>query len=62
MDLTTVDVTGVPQTAIGDVATVIGEQQGVRLGADALARACGTIPWEILARLGPRLPRRHVGI
>jgi alanine racemase len=62
MDLTTVDVTALPQTAIGDVATVIGEQEGVRLGADVLARACGTIPWEILARLGPRLPRRHVGI
>jgi alanine racemase len=62
MDLTTVDVTALPQTAIGDVATVIGEQDGVRLGADVLARACGTIPWEILARLGPRLPRRHVGI
>jgi len=62
MDLTTVDVTALPQTAIGDAATVIGEQDGTRLGADALARACGTISWEILARLGPRLPRRHVGI
>ena len=62
MDLTTVDVTTVPQTAVGDVATVIGEQDGARIGADALARACGTISWEILARLGPRLPRRHVGI
>lgn len=62
MDLTTIDVTAMPQTAIGDVATVIGDQEGVRLGADVLARACGTIPWEILARLGPRLPRRHVGI
>ena len=62
MDLTTVDVTAIPQTAVGDVATVIGEQEGDRIGADALARACGTISWEILARLGPRLPRRHVGI
>lgn len=62
MDLTTVDVSAVPQTAIGDVATVIGDQEGDRLGADALARACSTISWEILARLGPRLPRRPVGI
>ena len=62
MDLTTVDVSAIPQTAIGDVATVIGDQDGDRLGADALARACGTISWEILARLGPRLPRRPVGI
>jgi alanine racemase len=62
MDLTTVDVSALPQTALGDVATVIGERDGTRLGADALARACGTISWEILARLGPRLPRRHVGI
>jgi alanine racemase len=57
MDLTTVDVTAHPEVEIGDVATVIGADEGQSIGADALAAAAGTIAWEILARIGPRVPR-----
>jgi alanine racemase len=57
MDLTTVDVTGHPEVGMGDVATVIGTDEGQSIGADALAAAAGTIAWEILARIGPRVPR-----
>ncbi len=57
MDLTTVDVTGHPEVVMGDVATVIGADEGESIGADALAAAAGTITWEILARIGPRVPR-----
>ena len=59
MDLTTVDVTAIPEAEVGDVATVIGFDEGQSAGADALAAACGTIAWEILARIGPRVPRRY---
>jgi alanine racemase len=61
MDLTTIDITAVPEAGLGDVAILIGRQGGDALGADALASAAGTIPWEILARLGPRVPRVVLG-
>lgn len=60
MDMTTIDVSALPEAQVGDVATVVGTDGGDALGADALAAACGTITWEILARLGSRVPRLHV--
>jgi alanine racemase len=57
MDLTTLDVSAIPEAAPGDVAVILGRQEGDIAGADSLAFASGTIPWEILARLGPRVPR-----
>ena len=59
MDLTCVDITSVPPAAIqaGDHIELIG-------GADSLdevAAAAGTIGYEILTRLGPRLERRYLG-
>jgi alanine racemase len=61
MDLTTIDITAVPEAEPGDVAVLIGRQGGDAIGADALASAAGTIPWEILARLGARVPRVVLG-
>jgi len=60
MDLTTVDLTDVPGAAAGDVATLIGEDGGERIELDEVARLCGTISYEILTRLGTRLPRIHL--
>jgi alanine racemase len=60
MDLTTIDISAIPEAAIDDIAVVIGRAQGDGAGADALAAAAGTIPWEILARLGGRIPRLHL--
>jgi alanine racemase len=59
MDLTTIDISTIPEAGIDDVAVVIGRSQGEGAGADDLATAAGTIPWEILARLGGRVPRVH---
>jgi len=59
MDLTTIDVSALPEAEIGDEVVVIGAQGGEILGADVLAAASGTIAWEILARLGARVPRVH---
>ncbi len=44
MDLTTVDVSGVPGVGIGDEALLLGEQDGAVLDARDLAKAAGTIP------------------
>ena len=57
MDQTLLDVTDIPGVAPGDEAVLLGEQAGARLSAWDVAGAAGTIPNEILSRLGPRLPR-----
>jgi alanine racemase len=59
MDMTMIDVTDCPEAAVGDRVTVIGEDQGAGVFADDLARWAGTIPYEILCGIGPRVPRRY---
>lgn len=55
MDLTTFDIGEVPEGRIqpGDTIDVIGKYASI----DALADAGNTISYELLTRLGPRLPR-----
>lgn len=57
MDLTTIDVTDVPDVALHDEAILLGTQDGQVLGADDLARASGTIPYEVLTNISRRVPR-----
>ncbi|MFN2432145.1 MAG: alanine racemase [Gemmatimonadota bacterium] len=58
MDLTTVDVTAVPDVRVGDAALLLGERPG--LSADALAGRSNTISYEILTGLARRVERRHL--
>lgn len=55
MDQLLADVTEIPETAAGDVATLIGRDGPLELRAEELAAQCGTITNELLSRLGPRL-------
>jgi len=57
MNITLLDVTDVPGTAEGDVATLIGADGGERVTVEELAELAGTINYEILARLSPRIVR-----
>jgi alanine racemase len=61
MDLTTVDVSGVPEVAIGDEAVLLGEQGREALDARDLAVAAGTIPYEVLTNVSRRVPRIYRG-
>jgi alanine racemase len=54
MDHTMIDVTGIPGVEIGTYVEVMGEAS---MGAEEMARVCGTIPYEILVQVGPRIPR-----
>jgi alanine racemase len=58
MDLTMVDV-GDGRATVGDVATLVGEADGGGLGntLDQFAAWSGMLQHELLAGLGPRLPR-----
>ena len=58
MDLTTADVTDLPSPPRrGDEAVFFGRQGGARLGVEEVAAAAGTVSWEILCGVGPRVPR-----
>lgn len=47
------------EVAVGDEVVLIGPQGDERITADDWASLTGTISYEILARLGPRVPRRY---
>jgi alanine racemase len=57
MDQTTVDVTRIPATAIGDEVVLLGSQGDQSLTAWDLADLTGSIPWEVLCAISCRVPR-----
>jgi alanine racemase len=57
MDMTVVDITGVADAELGDVVTLIGRDGGCEITVDEVAASAGTISYEILTGLTPRLPR-----
>jgi alanine racemase len=60
MNMTLVDLTDVPEASIEDEVVLLGSQGDERLPAEQLAAWCGTIAYEIVARIHPALPRRVV--
>lgn len=48
---------GEASCAVGDEIVLIGAQGGERITADEIARALGTINYEIVTRISPRIPR-----
>jgi alanine racemase len=61
MDLATLDVTCVPRVAAGDEVLVFGRRGVVEIRVEELARTVDTIPYEILVRVGARVPRVACG-
>jgi len=58
MDLTAVDVTNLDAPPRrGTEVVFFGTRGGNRLGVEEMARAAGTVSWEILCGVGPRVPR-----
>jgi alanine racemase len=56
MDMLTVDVTGM-DVSPGDEAVIIGSQGADRIDVREMAATIGSIPWEILCRVGSRIQR-----
>jgi alanine racemase len=48
------------EVAPGDEVVLIGQQGDARLSVWDLATGAGTIAYEIVARVGARVPREHV--
>jgi alanine racemase len=62
MDMMTVDVTGLDDVAPGDEVVILGAQGDEpwqRIDAREMAASIGTIPWEIVCRLGARVERQY---
>ncbi len=57
MDQFMVDLTGLDGVAAGDEVVFLGSQQDACISADEVAGRAGTISYEIVTRMSPRLPR-----
>jgi alanine racemase len=51
MDMTMIDVTDIPEAAIGDEVIIFDKDHSIEI----LAKACNTIPYEIMTNLNPRV-------
>ena len=57
MDQTVVDVSRVAGVAVGDEVVLLGQQGAEEIPAEEMAAWRGTIPYEVLCGIGPRVPR-----
>lgn len=60
MDVSMVDVTDVPDAAIGDIATLYGTEGDNVYPANVIARSIGTVTSDLISHVGPRVPRLYV--
>src|SRR5246127_5153320 len=60
MDLTLVDVTGIPGVSVGDEVILMGTCDGLSVDALEHARLANSSPYEILGNISKRVPRRYV--
>ena len=58
MDMLTADVTGM-DVSPGDEVVIVGPQGGDRIDVREMAATVGSIPWEILCRVGSRIERLY---
>lgn len=57
MDMCMLDVTDLPQVKPGDVVTVFGPDVPIETAADLV----GTVQYELLCAISPRVPREYIG-
>jgi len=57
MNLTTVDITDLPEVSVGDTVTLLGRSGKQEIAVEELAQRTGTIPYEIVTALPRHLPR-----
>jgi len=59
MDLTLVDVTGIPGVAVADEVILLGASEGLNVDALEHAELANSTPYEILCNISKRVPRRY---
>jgi alanine racemase len=61
MDLMVIDVSDIPDAAVGDEVVLVGRQGDEEVSANELAELAGTIHWEIVTRIASRVRRVYLG-
>jgi alanine racemase len=60
MDLTALDVTGVPDAQTGDVVSIYGKDKNDAIHVSDVAREIGTVTSDLLCALGRRVPKYYL--
>jgi alanine racemase len=60
MDLTTIDITDSPRMSPGDDVTLLGREGRIAINAQEMARWAGTISYNVLCGIKPRVERLYV--
>lgn len=60
MDQTLVDVTGIPGVVMGSRVTILGKNGNLHYSADDMAKALGTIGYEIVCNISKRVQRFYI--
>lgn len=60
MDMCMVDVTDIPEVGLNDEVVIIGCQAEASIPVEEIASLCGTISYEVLCGIAPRVPRVYV--
>jgi alanine racemase len=60
MDVTMIDVTGVPGVELGDIATIYGTDGKYMHPASLVARGIGTVTSDLLSAVSQRVPRVYL--
>ena len=61
MDMIVVDITDIPEVREGDEVILMGSDADCRIDATTWAELLGTISYEVLCGIGPRVPRVYLG-
>lgn len=62
MDMCMIDVTDIEDASLLDEVTLMGSDMEYTVSADDIANIVGTIPYEIIASVGKRVPRVYVNV
>ncbi len=57
MNLFMVDVTDIPDATLEQEVVLLGRQESEEVSATQIAQQCNTIPYEIVSRIAPHIPR-----
>ncbi len=60
MDVTTIDITESRDLKVGDPVTLLGEENGITIDAQEIARVAGTISYSVLCGISARVKRVYV--
>lgn len=60
MDLTTIDVTNIPDLEVGDPVILLGSENGNTIDAQQIARTAGTISYSVLCGIHARVKRIYI--